>query len=143
MSNNFTARVIRVDPKLRTFSFVALKGNRNGFAQAIRRSLRCHTLGHRLLCKIDDRRLIGERRDETNKIVTYDAGPSQLYAAANAIAVDGEPGWRLRGGETTAGPSILFGQGVGGGMVDVPVDLDWLRHQLVWTDPVETLGDPA
>ncbi len=143
MSKKLTVRVIRIDPKLQKFAFVQLKGTRESFVGAIRASLRCQTLGHRKLVTFDDRRLMGTRVGENGQIVSYDAGPEQLFACANANAGDNLPGWRLRGGEPTAGPSILFGQGIGGGMVDVPVDLEWLRQQLVWTDPAETLEPTA
>lgn len=129
--SNLDVTVIRIDPVKRQCAAVVIRGR--NLASDVRRLTRAKQLGHRHLLDIEERRLMGTRMGKSGKQETYDAGPTQLFVAADAMADDGQPGWRLKGGETTVGLSVLFGKGLNG-MVSTPVDLRWLAERLVWVD---------
>jgi hypothetical protein len=124
--------VMKIDPVRKTYVPLAIEGGRN-LARPIMRVIRAKQIGWRELCKIQDRRLMGVRKKADGPgTETYDAGPTPLIVAADACAEKGLPGFRLLGGTATAGTCILFGQGIGGGMVNCPVDSEWLDRMLVW-----------
>lgn len=134
-------RVIKIDPEKRIFATVALEGG-NNLVRPIMRMLRAKQLGWFELCLVEEARLMGKRQKvDSFDFETYDAGPTPLIVAADAQAEDGLPGWRLRGGKASAGRAILFGKGVGEGMINCPVDEEWLRRQLVWLTPEECDAD--
>lgn len=129
--------VIKVDPIKQTYTRMVISGGRS-FTAPIQRVIRAKQLGWMELCKIEENRLMGTRQKSHGPgTETYDAGPTPLIVAADNQADEGTPGFRLRGGKTTAGIAILFGQGVGGGIIGVPVDTDWLKRQLVWVSADE------
>ncbi|MET0373985.1 MAG: hypothetical protein ABW128_06970 [Rhizorhabdus sp.] len=125
--------VIRIDPFRKNYTKVIITGR--DFAQPMRRLTRAKQLGHRKLIDIEEKRIIGQRQGPKG-IETFDAGPTMLCVAADAQAGKGMPGWRVRGGETTVGYSVLFGAGPNGTLT-VPVDLDWLEKHLVWVEADE------
>lgn len=136
-------RVIKIDPVKKTYVPMILEGGAS-FVRPIQRAIRAKQLGWKELCKIEDQRLMGVRaKADGPGTETFDAGPTPLIVAADAEAEKGTPGFRLRGGKPTAGVSILFGQGIGGGMADCPVNTAWLDRLLVWLTPEEAEEDDA
>jgi len=125
--------VIRIDPYRKNYTKVVMTGR--DFAQPMRRLTRAKQLGHRKLMDIEEKRIIGTRKGP-NGIETFDDGAAMLCVAADASLEKGKPGWRMRGGETTVGYSILFGA-TKAGTISVPVDLDWVEKHLVWVDADE------
>lgn len=125
--------VIRIDPYQRIFTKVVITGR--DFAQPMRRLTRAKQLGHRKLLDIEEKRIIGQRQGPKG-VETFDDGPAMLHVAADADADKGKPGWRMRGGETTVGYSVLFGASKSG-TITVPVDLEWVEKHLVWVDADE------
>jgi hypothetical protein len=137
-------RVIRVDPVKQHFTPMLIEGGRD-LARPIQRAIRAQQLGWRELCRIEETRLMGVRdKADGRGTETFDAGPTPLIVAADAMAEMGTPGFRMRGqSESTAGISVLFGQGPGGGMIDCPVDVEWMNRHLVWLTGTEADTDAA
>lgn len=134
-------RIIKIDPVQQTFATIALEGGKN-FSRPIARLIKARQLGWREICKIEEQRLMDQRPKAIGPGTEFfDAGPTPLIVAADAQATDAQPGWRILGGKATAGVSVLFGQGLGGGMVNCPVDTDWLARMIVWLTPEETVAD--
>lgn len=123
--------VIRIDPFKKRAALLKITGR--DFTAPMKRLTRARQLGHRHLIDIEDNRIIGYKPDGKGGTVSFDAGPQKLYVAADAQTDKGVPGWRLRGGKTTVGYSVLFGA-TGAGTVAVPVDLEWVAKHLVWVD---------
>jgi hypothetical protein len=139
--SRFQVRAIKIDPFRRHYTPILLSGA--NFVKPIQRILQARQLGWQELCRIDAVRLMGTR-PRANGIGTenYDAGPMPLLVAADAIASEGQPGFRFRGiGRATAGYGLMFGQGIGGGMVNCPVTSEWLRAHIVWLTPEEAEAD--
>ena len=132
-------RVIRIDPFQQRVVPMKLEGA--NLYRAVCRSLKAGQLGWKELCKIEDRRLMGSRPAKRGGTESFDAGPTPLIVAADAAAEPDQPGFRLRGGTSTAGLAMLFGQGIGGGMVNCPVDAEWLKRHLVWLTAEEAVAD--
>ena len=130
--------IIKIDPERQHVTRMSVEGG-NNMVRPVQRILRAKQLGWRELCKIDEQRLMGRRAVEGayNEFENYDAGPTPLIVAADAEQEANVPGWRLRGGEATVGASILFGQGIGGGMVNCPVSEEWVHRQIIWMTAAE------
>lgn len=115
-----TCRIIRVDPVNRTIVEMVPRFGKNASPklQAIARAKR---LGSRDL---------------------HDVRGTTLVVAGALDVEEDMKGWRLRGGEDTAGIGVLFGRiaNDGAGMVDVPVSAKWIRERIQWLDG-EDLGD--
>lgn len=131
-------RVIKIDPFKKTYVTMLISGG-NSLVRPVQRTIRAKQLGWREICSIEDTRLIGTRpKSDGPGAETYDAGPTPLIVTCDAQAEEGQPGWRMRGGPATAGMALLFGKGIGGGMIDCPVDAEWLKRHLVWLTAEET-----
>ena len=114
MKNQIT--IIRIDPDKRTIARISFKCGRNAVHE-VKRILRAKTVGHYELTR-----------------VVLSAEEAPLIVAAGLDVDKEQRGWRLKGGENTAGVGMLFGKGPGGGMVDVPVDVAWVERMIVWLD---------
>lgn len=133
---NLDIIVIRIDPAKRTIARLKKKFGRDATGD-VRRLLRGAArapLGHRILLDIDEKRLKSSVPDMKNagKTIEVDAGPTSLIAAGLLEVEEGKPTWRLRGTDDHAGIGLLFGKGLGGGMVDVPVSVEWVRSRIIW-----------
>lgn len=134
-------RVIKIDPVKKTYVAMMLEGG-NSLVRPVQRTIRAKQLGWREVCTILETRLMGVRAKESGiGTETYDAGPTPLIVTCDAQAEEGQAGWRMRGGPAVAGMALLFGKGLGGGMIDCPVGTDWLDRHLVWLTPEETDAD--
>jgi hypothetical protein len=110
-------RIIRVDPVHRKIAQLLMKPSS---LDAIR-VCRAAPVGYRQLLVIDE---------------------VPLMVAGGMDASPDNGGWRIGGSDNTAGISFLFGQGPGGGMVNVPVDQEWLEERIIWVSAKELL-DPT
>lgn len=139
--SRFQVRAIKIDPFRKHFTPIVIPGA--NLQRAIQRMLKAKQLGWFELCRIEAVRLMGTRQRENGRgTETFDAGPMPLIVAGDALAEEGTPGFRFRGiGKSTAGYGLLFGQGPGGGMVNCPVDAEWLERHLVWLTPEEAEAD--
>lgn len=139
--SRFEVRAIKIDPFRKHFTPILLKGN--NLARPIQRVLKARQLGWMELCRIDAIHQIGHRqRADGLGTETYDGGPTPLMIAAEASPEEDHVGFRFRGiGKATAGYGLLFGQGLGGGMVNCPVDTEWLERHLVWLTAEEAAAD--
>lgn len=117
-----SVRILRVDPYRRTIATMHLRGVRDATPQ-IRRLIRANNIGSRSLMRIDDTPLMvigGLEVDEAMK------------------------GWRLPGGEDTAGIAILTGRKEKDGLlIDVPVSREWLLQRIQWMDGEDVGGREA
>lgn len=109
-------QIIRIDPYKRSIAKIKFKCGRNAVPE-VKRILRAQTVGHQELQR-----------------VLLSGNEAPLIVAAGLDIEKTEPGWRLRGGEVTVGISMLFGKGAGGGMIDVPVDVEWVKRSIVWVE---------
>jgi len=119
--------VIKIDPVNRRAVLLKISGQ--NLTQAVRRITGAKQLGHMVLQDIEGRRLMGVRQ-EKGRNVSYDAGPTPLVVAGDAAQEKGVPGFRINGIETV-GTGLLFGKGLSG-MMNVPVDLEWIAANLEW-----------
>ncbi len=130
--------VIKIDPVNRRAALLKITGS--NLAKDVRRITGAKQLGHMVIQDIEDRRLMGSRQ-ERGRTVSFDAGPTPLVVAGDASQEKGTPGFRINGVETV-GTAVLFGKGLGG-MMSVPVDLNWVAANLTWIDASEAdLGAP-
>jgi hypothetical protein len=85
----------------------------------------------------DATRLVAEivRAKEVQAHQLISIGDTALIVAAAVSVEEGTHAWRIRGCEDTAGIGLLFGKGDGGGMIDCPVDIDWVKRRIKWIDP--------
>lgn len=114
--------IVRIDPSNRSITRLKMVCKRNAMPE-VRRILRAHPgeeIGWHRLLDI-------EPPDDVL------AAPVPLIAAGLIDASEDMLGWRLRGCAGHAGIGILFGQGPGGGMIDVPVDTNWVARRIVWS----------
>lgn len=122
MSNNFVI-VAKIIPLAQRIVPMRLHGSNH--AESIRRQIGCKQIGWKRLLNI-------QLEDEKGGPINI-----PLCVAADSAAPRDQPGFRLIGGETTAGISFLFGEGPGGGMVHCPVDLEWIQRHLRWATAEE------
>lgn len=122
--------VIKIDPFTKHAALTKISGQ--NLASAVRRITGARQLGHKILMNIEEQRIMGQRAGEYGKTVNYDAGPTPLVVATDAEQEKGVPGFRI-GGTVTAGISVLFGKGLHG-MVNVPVNLQWIAENLEWVE---------
>lgn len=141
--SRFQIAAIKIDPFRQHYTPILLKGS--NLVQPIQRLLKAKQLGWFELCRIDAIHQIGHRqRADGLGMETYDGGPTPLMVAADASPEENHPGFRFRGiGQATAGHGLLFGRGLGGGMVNCPVDKDWLTRHLIWLTAEEAAADLA
>jgi hypothetical protein len=116
--------IIRIDPDLRRVAAMRLRCGKNAVPE-VKRICRAKKVGHYELTRI-------ETSDAAGNSVEV-----PLLVAAGLEVTEDQPGFRLRGGQDTAGVGMLFGRGDNGGMVDVPVDTDWVKREIVWLDREE------
>lgn len=136
-------RVIKIDPIKKTYITMLVSGG-NNLARPIQRIIGAKQLGWREICAINETRLMGIRpKAHGPGTETYDAGPTPLIVTCDAVAEEGQPGWRMRGGPSTAGTAMLFGKGLNGGMIDCPVDTEWVKRHLIWLTPEEADAEEA
>lgn len=133
---NLDIIVIRIDPASRTVVKMKKRFGRDATGE-VRRILRGKAranLGWRTLLDIDEKRLTSTVPDMKNPgaSIEIDAGPTPLIAAGLLDADESLPTWRLRGTDDHAGIGLLFGQGKGGGMIDVPVSVEWIEKRILW-----------
>lgn len=136
-----TIVIIRIDPAARSVARMRMECGRDA-TREVRRVLRAKSgqgIGWHRLIDVEEKRLIKFIPDPADSMlkVKIDAGPTPLVAAGLFQLDPDLPGWRLRGCEGHAGIGILFGKGLGGGMVDVPVDVAWVERRIVWTTAEE------
>ncbi len=108
--------VIKIDPDRRTVVKMLMRCGHDA-TPAVRRMLKVQDVGHYELTRIQKQHV-----------------EIPLIVAAGTEVCEEMRGWRLRGGEDTAGIGLLFGKGPGGGMVSVPVDIAWVEREIVWLD---------
>jgi len=131
---------IRIDPYGQTIARLRQKfgASNERVIRDIRKIVRSEQIDLRQLQVIEEKRLIKAGFDVvTRQPTSTDEGGTPLLVAAGVLHADNVAGWRLLGCEDTMGIGILFGQGIGGGMVDCPVDLEWVRKRIRWV-PGET-----
>jgi hypothetical protein len=137
--------IIRIDPATQAVARMRQKFGSNN-AQVVRdvqKLVKAKDIDLRQLQVIEEKRLTKTGfSPTTRKEVTEDLGGTPLVVAAGGGKEENVVGWRLLGCEDTMGIGILFGQGVGGGMVDCPVDLEWVKRRLRWI-PGETDAEIA
>lgn len=133
---NLDIIVIRIDPASRTVVKMKKRFGRDatGAVRQILRGKARAPLGWRTLLDIEEKRLTRTVPDMKNAgaKIEIDAGPTPLVAAGLLEADEGLPTWRLRGTDDHAGIGLLFGQGQGGGMIDVPVSVEWVEKRILW-----------
>lgn len=138
---NLDIIIIRIDPETRQIARMKARLGRDatGKVRQILRGAAGAKLGWRHILDIEDKRLMSTVPDmkRAGRTITVDAGPTPLIMAGLLDASEELPTWRLRGTEDQAGIGILFGRGVGEGMVDVPVSVEWVKKRIVWGDQTE------
>lgn len=137
---NTNITFIRIDPATQAIARMRKQfgASNERVIRDIRKIVRGDEIDLRQLLVIEEVRRLQKGFDPaTRQPTTTDHGGTPLLVAAGGGKGDDCPGWRLLGCEDTMGIGILFGQGVGGGMVDCPVDLDWVRKRIRWV-PGET-----
>jgi hypothetical protein len=120
--------IIRLDPLHQTITKLRKEFGRNAMP-AVRQVLRAKTsdkIGWHRLIDIDEKRLF--------KPDGSDGGPTSLVAAGFLNVQREQRRWQFRGCDDHAGVGFLFGQGIGGGMVDCPVDLEWVNSRIQWLE---------
>lgn len=138
--------IIRINPETRKIARMKARFGRDATAN-VRRILGGQPsaqLGWRHILDIEDKRRTSTVPDmkRAGHTITIDAGPTPLIMAGLLDASEDLPTWRLRGTEDQAGIGILFGRGVGEGMVDVPVSVEWVEKRIVWGSEASE-SDPA
>ncbi|MDC7810527.1 hypothetical protein [Sphingomonas koreensis] len=134
--------IIRIDPDNQAIAKMRMRCGRNAVPEVRRilRAGRAQKIGSHELVNIEEKRLF--RKEPHPKLigvsVDVDAGPTPLVAAGVLNADEAIAKWHLKGCEDHAGIGLLFGKGIGGGMVDVPVNVAWVRSRIVWL-PGESL----
>lgn len=116
--------IIRINPERRTIAKIAMK------------SAKSHLTGTREAKRIIRADVIGMRQ-------ILDMGAAALMVAGRMDVTESMAGWRFPGSEETAGISFLFGRGVGGGVVDCPVDIDWVTKRIIWMQCEYDPGEQA
>jgi hypothetical protein len=110
--------ILRVDPIRKTVASMKIRIGSNATNQ-VRRLCNANKVGWRELLPVD----------------------GVVLTVAGALEVDESmKGWRLRGGEDTAGIGVLFGHGPNHGMVDCPVTAEWIRSRISWLDGEDVAG---
>lgn len=110
--------ILRVNPENRAIATMSIRIGKDARPK-VRKLCRAREVGDREIMRVDD----------------------MLLIVAGGLDVEEEmKGWRLKGGEDTAGISILYGRGPNGGMFDCPVDAKWLRDRIVWLDGEDIEG---
>lgn len=120
--NKKLIKIIRIDPARRTIAAITMRAGKSpavGTQEA--------------------KRIIGQKLVGFRELVAME--PTKLMVAGRLDVTESMPGWRIPGTEDTAGVSFLFGKGEGGGMTDVPVNLDWLRKRIIWMTSEYDAGD--
>lgn len=109
-------KIIRVDPEKRTIAMRKMRCGKTAVSE-VRRIVKAKDLGHKRISQM-----------------IVDGAEVPIIVAVGINLPDSAKEWRIRGSEFTAGIGILFGQGPGGGMVDVPVDVDWATKMIIWKE---------
>lgn len=134
--------IIRIEPETQSIAKLRMRCGKNAVPEVRRilRATRTQRIGSHELVEIEEKRLY--RKEPHPRLigvkVDVDAGPTPLVAAGVLNADEAIAKWHLKGCEQHAGIGLLFGKGIGGGMVDVPVDVAWVRARIVWL-PGESL----
>jgi hypothetical protein len=103
--------MLRIDPGTKTIATIQVRIGKNATAE-VRRLCRAKKVGWREVISVGD---------------------AVLTVAGGVELDEATPGWRLPGGEDSAGICIVFGKGAhSGGMADCPVSADWLRERIIW-----------
>ncbi len=128
--------LIRIDPAAHSVVLMKVRIGRNATREVARmlRAPAIDRIGWRVLVEIEDKPRMKPAPDPLNarRMIMVPDGPTPLVAAGVLDLPDETPAWRLRGCESHAGIGLLFGQGGGGGMVDVPVDIEWVNKRILW-----------
>lgn len=116
--------IIRIDPYRQAIARISMESGKSPAigTRAAKRILKSDRVGFRQLVELD---------------------PIPLMCAGRLDVEQNMPGWRFAGSEETAGISFLFGQGPGGGMADVPVDVEWVRKRILWLECEYDEGEGA
>jgi len=105
--------IIRVDPVKRTIVKLVIPAKKN-LSRDMQRICRSKRMGYRELLEIEGKTLV---------------------VAAGIEVDEAMKGWRLQGGEDTAGIGVLYGAlGAATHMVDVPVNVAWVEKRLSWLE---------
>lgn len=115
---NQNINIIRINPEKQSVAAMSMRCGKNAVPE-IRRIVRAKEIGWRELI-------------EVNGVVLVTSGGVNLG--------EDVPGWRILGGEDTAGISILFGKGPGGAMTHVPVDRAWVEKRVRWVAGEDVKG---
>lgn len=121
MSKNIKAkiRVLRIDPVKKTVAALMLNVGTKNANPELRRICRAREIGWREIMTVE----------------------GKVLCAAAPLEVDPSVGaWRFRGGDDTAGISILFTRGPGNGMVDCVQPIDWVRDRIEWIEGEDFAG---
>lgn len=130
--------IIRIDPEAQAIAKLRMRCGKNAVPEVRRilRASRAQNIGSHPLIDVEEKRLL--KKEPHPRLIgikiDVDAGPTPLVAAGVLNSDEAIAKWRLKGCAEHSGIGLLFGKGVGGGMVDVPVDVDWVRARIVWTE---------
>lgn len=103
-------RVVRVDPSRKTFAAMTIRIGKNA-NPLLRKICRAKEIGWREIMTVND----------------------VVICAAAGLEVEPDVGaWRFKGGDDTAGVSVLFTRGPGNGMLDFRESLDWVKQRIEW-----------
>lgn len=135
MPVNNKLSLLRVDPVNRIVASIVFRAGKNATPE-VRRVTRSKRVGWRELLVVDHAPV--RRLNAKGAFEMFEKTP--LIVAGGLDVDEAMKGWRIRGGEDTAGIGLLFGQGEGGGMTDCPVDRAWLLDRIEWLEGEDVVG---
>lgn len=128
--------VLRIDPNKRTIAAMSLRAGKNLTPDLLRILRVRHIVSRKILDHPSKRQLVPNPRSHLQgQPAMIDKGPIGIMVVAGRDVDESDNGWRIRGGEDTAGISIVYG-GVGDAeiMADSPVNAEWLRERIQWIE---------
>lgn len=108
--------ILRIDPEKRTIAMRQMRCGKNAIPE-VKRIVKAKDITARRISQ-----------------VIVDGAEVPICIGVGIGLADEVKTWRVRGGEFTAGIGIMFGQGPGGGMISVPVDVEWAKKMIIWGD---------
>lgn len=128
--------VLRIDPNKRTIAALNLRAGGNLTPDLLRILRARHIVSRKLMDHPTQRRLVRNRHAHIpGQPAMIDQGPVGIMVVAGRDVEETDRGWRIRGGEDTAGISIVYGGGTDGEiMMDSPVKVAWLLERIQWLE---------
>lgn len=105
--------IIRIDPTSRAIAKIKLPAGRTPTDQHAKRVVKADKVGMREILQMD--------------------GDVKLCVFGGLDLDPPQDGFKFAGTDDTFGIGFLGGKGPGGGLVDVPVDVDWVKRRIQWT----------